>query len=170
MATATNISALTRSLTGSTPHRWIVDFNDHEVGAESHVHKFYVNPHVGEQPLSACCQICFKQYSIKIDSPNGRCDGFTHHLHAVFGTSSVDVECCRCDTKIYAQVEKPTLPLSLIQALESSRGPNAEDVPDFPIAISALIKIFTGTLDSNSLSVNAKGGSMTFDLGLDNTR
>lgn len=170
MATITKISALARSVTGGTPHRWIIDFNDHEVGAEAHIHKFYVNPHLGDEPFSACCQTCFKQYSIKIDSPNSRCNGLTHHLHTVFGTSLVDVECCRCDTKIYAQVEKPTLPLSLIRALESNRGPNAKDVPDFAIAISALIKFFDDALDSSSASVDAKGNSMTFDLGLDDTR
>ncbi|KAI9233487.1 MAG: hypothetical protein BYD32DRAFT_465293 [Podila humilis] len=169
MATITKISALARSVTGGTPHRWIIDFNDHEVGAESHIHKFYLNPHVGDEPFSACCQTCFKQYSIKIDSPNSRCNGLTHHLHTVFGTNLVDVECCHCGKKIYAQVEKPTLPLSLIRTLESNRGPNAKDVPDFPIAISALIKFFDDALDSNSTSVYAKGNSMTFDLGLDST-
>ncbi|KAG0363396.1 ubiquitin-specific protease ubp2 [Podila minutissima] len=130
---------------------------------------FYVNPHKSDH-LSACCQICFKQYSIRVHSPTPRlCSGNTHHLHTTYGSDLVEAKCCHCESTIYAVAEEPTVPRSIIQVMQNSRQPIVEDpkAPKFKDTIKMLIRIFTNALEPDAKSINPKNNTFKENFGVD---
>ncbi|KAG0085142.1 ubiquitin-specific protease ubp2 [Podila epicladia] len=162
-------SALGHSSKGVTPNRWIVDFAHYSIGARPHPHMFYLNPHKSDN-LNVCCQICFKQYAIRVHSPTHKqCSGTTHHLHTTYGSDLVKAKCCRCEATIYAVAEEPTVPRSIIQVLQNSRQPIVKDpkAPKFKDTIKMLIRIFTNALEPDAKSINPKNDTFKENFGVD---
>ncbi|KAF9315047.1 ubiquitin-specific protease ubp2 [Podila horticola] len=162
-------AALALSTKGVTPQRWIVDLAHYSIGARPHPHMFYVNPHKSDH-ISACCQICFKQYNIHVlSSTAGLCSGNMHHLHTTYGSDLVEAKCCRCGSTIYAAPVPPTVPRLIIQVMENSRQPVVEDttVPEFKDTIKKLIRIFTHALEPGAKSMKPDAKSFTDTFGVD---
>ena len=153
------LTALSLGHKGATPHRWIVDLAFHEIGLNPHAHVFYHHSpppteatsqgeaeEDSDTPLSVCCQTCFKQYTVYINTGEA-CKGQTHHLHSKFSDDSVVSECCHCGLQLTASLETSALPQSLLYRIRTARQPKASSLTNAPFfvdTLETLIRILQG--------------------------
>ncbi|KAI1316680.1 ubiquitin-specific protease ubp2 [Mortierella claussenii] len=172
LAAPKGINALSLSLKGITPPRWIAEMASHDIGLVPHPHVFYLNPFEASQdqgPLHVSCQTCYKQYTVDFSQDIGACAGLLHHLHVNHTEESVVAECCHCGTTVSVLLESSPIPQSLLYRIRQSRRPQVTlaSAPHYHDTVATMIRILENAIKPDSPPLNSESNVFRNKIGLD---